>query len=276
VDEILRVLSFEVPLRVTTHPRAVVEQTEEVGSLPLPGRGDYLSFAHMKVVVPERVDARFFIGPCFARDDLGVATFAAALPVAEQAAVLHETAHRRIGRERAYRSVLLLRDHNEVVVVELVGPTPVLVVLLRDRLRERLRYARMRARVLGHLALEREEGVRLGADGVVHLLDRLGRVAQRLARRRVSPRRVGELGEAARELALRRRGREELADDRKAQPRPAHSRGCVVVLAHRALRDRREGRRRARGARGGRERRNATACSAAPRSGARCGGAKRR
>jgi len=204
VDEILRILSIQIPLRVTTHPRAVVEYTEEIRRLPLPGRGEHLPLAHMEVVVPERIDVRDLVGARLARDLLGLAAFAAAPADAHHAAVLHEAAHRRVARHRIERRILL-RDRDEVVVMELIAPAPVLVVLLRDRLGEGFRHARMRACVLGHLALEGEQGVRLVADGVVHLLDRLGPVVQYPPRRRVLPRRGGELVDAADELAPLRR-----------------------------------------------------------------------
>src|SRR5262249_14041856 len=129
VDEILRILSIQIPLRVTTHPRAVVEHAEEIRRLPLPGRGEHLPLAHWEVVVPERIDVRDLVGARLARDPLGLAAFAAAPADAHHAAVLHEAAHRRVARHRIERRILL-RDRDEVVVMELIAPAPVLVVLL--------------------------------------------------------------------------------------------------------------------------------------------------
>lgn len=153
----------------------------------------------MKVVVPEGVDVGDLVGAGLARDDLGLTAFAAALALAVHAAVLHEAAHRRVARHGPERRVLL-HEHEQVVVVELVRPTSVLGMLLLDGLRERLGDARVAARVLGHLARERAERVLVAARRVVHLLDRLDRVAQHLSGRRVAPRRLGERLEARREL----------------------------------------------------------------------------
>ena len=204
VDELLGVLSVQVPLRVAAHARAVVECAKEIGCLALPGRREHLPLAHVIVVVPEGIDVCDLVGARLPRDDLRLAALAAASRVLEHPAVLHETAHRRVPGHRAERRVLL-DPHTEVVVMELVAPARVLVVLRGEHPRERLRDARVRARVARHFALLRAERVGLAARRVVHPLDRLGRVAQHPARRRMAPRRRSEHGDAARELAHLRR-----------------------------------------------------------------------
>src|SRR5215468_3405178 len=93
VGEILRILSIQIPLRVTTHPRAVVEHTEEIRRLPLPGRSEHLPLAYVEVIVPERIDVRDLVGARLARDRLGTTAFATALLVGDHATVLHEAAH---------------------------------------------------------------------------------------------------------------------------------------------------------------------------------------
>src|SRR5277367_4818772 len=162
----------------------------------------------MKVEVPERIDVRILVRARLAGDHLRLTPLTLAAPplaLAQESMVLHEAAHRTIARHRTQRRILLHQD-SEVVVMELITPARVLLILARERRRERGRDARMRARVLGHLALERAERVVLPARHVVHALDRLAGEADRLPRGRVLPRPPGELVDAAGQLTgLRRR-----------------------------------------------------------------------
>jgi hypothetical protein len=207
VDQILGVLLVLVPLRVGAHARAVVEDAEQMGGLELSGGGDHLPPALVEVVVPERVDVRELVGACLTRHHFrGLAALApptARATLAHQAMVLQEAAHRRVAHHRTERGVLLHQD-GEVVAVELVAPPRMVPVLLRERRRESRRHARMRPRVLGHLALERADRIGLVPRQVVHPLDRLVREVDRLARRRMLPRLARQLADAALELALLR------------------------------------------------------------------------
>src|SRR5271170_6249412 len=242
VDQVRGVLALQVPLRVAAHPRAVIEQAEEIRCLPLPRRRKHLPLALMEVEVPERIDMLVFVRTRLARYHLRLTPLTLAAPplaLAQESMILHEAAHRTIARHRTQRRILLHQD-SEVVVMELITPARVLLILARQRRRQRGRDARMRARVLGHLALERAEGVLLSARRVVHALDRLAGEAERLARGRMLPRPPGELVDAAGKLAgLRRRG-QQLADDRKAQTRPSQARWRLLVLAHGVLLDERQ------------------------------------
>src|SRR5271154_7553793 len=191
VDQVRGVLALQVPLRVAAHPRAVIEQTEEIRCLPLPRRREHLPLALMEVEVPERIDVRVLVRAGLAGYHLRLTPLTLAAPplaLAQESMVLHEAAHRPIARHRTQRRILLHQD-SEVVVMELIAPARVRLVLALQRRRERGRDARMRARVLGHLALERAQGVLLSARRVVHALDRLAGEAERLARGRMLPRR---------------------------------------------------------------------------------------
>src|SRR5580693_4465172 len=95
------------------------------------------------------------------------------------------------------------------IAMELIAPARMLVILALDLRPERRRHTPMRACVLGDLPLQRAERVGLAAREVVHPLDRLVGEANRLARRRMLPRRGSKLADSAAQVAgLRRRGQQ--------------------------------------------------------------------
>jgi hypothetical protein len=105
--------------------------------------------------------------------------------------------------------------------------------VLRVKLRgDVARDARVRARVLGHLARERRERVGVRARDVVPALDRLEVEHHRLAGARVRPLPRSERGDALLKLAVLGRRREQRRDDRKSQSSPTHARWRALRFAH--------------------------------------------
>ena len=97
---------------------------------------------------------------------------------------LHPPPHHRIGRHPPQLR-LLLGQHLQVVVVQLVAPAGVLPVLLAEHHALRRRHARMPARIAAYLIAQRPHRTRRQAGTVVPAFDRRHSQGDRLLAQRV-------------------------------------------------------------------------------------------
>ena len=231
MDEALGVTVADVPLQVAAQARVVVDHGEQGGVGPLAAGGQDLAPGLVEVAVPQPMHVGHLEEPALARHEAGVLLVAPRAAVLAQPVMLHVAAHRGVARQDAQRRLLAPQRH-QVVVDQLVAPARVLLAQGPDRLGHRHRHAGMRARVLGHLALERPDRVLLVASAVVPALEGLEAEADGLARRRVTPRPRRQLRDARGQLAGLGRCAQQRADDGKAQPCPAHPRGGARLVGH--------------------------------------------
>ena len=135
---------------------------------------------------------------------------ASSLLPAKESALLHEAAHRRVGRH-ATEPGLEHRERDEVVGVQLIAPARMLAVL-HDHHRDQHRGQRTAlTRVLADAPAQRADGVGAGRPptrGVEPALDRREREAHLRPGDRVLLRSRRERLERAAQLASRGRGRE--------------------------------------------------------------------
>ena len=234
VNEDLRGL-FEVPLEVAAETRAVIENTEHSRLSPLSVGRQHGPRPLMEVQVPEAVHVGDSVRAplaCFERR-LAVGVFpVAAFAGTKQPLPLHEPAHGGVAGHRAEAGVFA-GERDEVVVVQLEAPARMVAVLLRERLGDGGAQARMRSSVRGHLARQHRERIVGAAGDVPPSLEGLEREADGLARGRVPPGARGKRLDACLELAVVGGGRQEGAEDLKAQTRPSHAHaGHAVIVGH--------------------------------------------
>ena len=172
---------------------------------------------------------------------------ASSLLPAKESALLHEAAHRRVGRH-ATEPGLEHRERDEVVGVQLIAPARMLAVL-HDHHRDQHRGQRPAlTRVLADAPAQRTDGVgasRRATRNMKPALDRREGEGHLRPRDRVLPGPRGQRFERGTQFALSGRGREQRAHDRKSQVRPPLV-PSVRVLRHPVVLPRRRSRRRAR------------------------------
>ena len=234
VDEALRVLVVEVPLRVAAHARAVVDETEEHRRAPLAGAREHLALAVVEVGVPEPVHVTDFERATLARHEALLALVTSRLALLAEAVVLHEPADRRVRRQHAELRPLS-PQRVEVVVHELERPPRMLAPQRADHLRHGRRHAGMRARVARHLPLKRADRLVLALRRVVPALDCLRAEAHRLPRRRVPPLLRGKRDQARAQIPRLGRRAQQCRDDPESKSRPSHARRGVRLVAHSRL-----------------------------------------
>jgi hypothetical protein len=218
--------------------RVVVQETDEQRSLPAALGAQHLLRAVVEVGVPETVCVRDLVAAHL--EIASAARFivrlaAVARPhssLALEAGGLHEAAHRVVGGHGAELSGPGDAGE-EIVVVELDRPAGVLVVLLAHELAQIESEARLRAQIATHGTSESGHRVAAGARGVEPTLDGRAAEAHGLPRARVTPGFLGQPGDLFPEIAAPRRGSEQRAHDREAQPCPSVSRAVPLVVAHR-------------------------------------------
>ena len=137
VDEGLGGL-VEIPLQVAAEPGAVVEDAEQLGFLPLAAGGEHGARALVEVEVPEAMDVGDLVGAGLASRERLVALALGVAPIAgpDEALPAHEAAHGGVAGYQAEGGVLA-REGDEVVVVQLPGPSRMIAVLAGDGLGER-------------------------------------------------------------------------------------------------------------------------------------------
>jgi hypothetical protein len=117
--------------------------------------------------------------------------------------------------------------------MELDGPTIVGSVLLKQGLADGVAHRRLSARIRAHLApQDTDRIVALLAGSAEPSLEGGDAEAHGLTGRWMLPRPRGELDELTPQLTLRRRRRQQLSHNRKAQMRPALVNPWISSLAH--------------------------------------------
>ena len=225
----------EIPLRVTTEARAIVEKRQEHGRDPGARRGQDFEAAVMEVGVPEPAHVLDFITadltrlPCRLPAIRAGAIARGAPPLAQEPLGLHVAPHRRVRGQRAERRVRVDEDP-EIVDVQLITPAAVGGVLRAHRLTQPRADRRLLPGIAPQPAAQPAHGVGGGVSGViVPALQRREREAHRPAADRMLPLPRRQRRERRLQRAFRGRGRQERADDREAQMRPS------VVPPSRAL-----------------------------------------
>ena len=158
VDEGLGGL-VEIPLQVAAEPGGGRRGRRAAGVLPLAAGGEHGARALVEVEVPEAMDVGDLVGAGLASRERLVALALGVAPIAgpDEALPAHEAAHGGVAGYQAEGGVLA-REGDEVVVVQLPGPSRMIAVLAGDGLGERGTDARMGAGVCVHLAREGGEG----------------------------------------------------------------------------------------------------------------------
>ena len=180
----------------------------------------------MKIQMPEGVDIFAFIGA-----DLPVlepllgplragAVGRAAAGVLEETAAFHVPEHDRIGRHRA-QGGLLFHDHGQIIGVQLVTPTGMLVILDREHFPLRRTERRMLALIGANPAGERAHRIGFRAERPIKpALD--GRTAKLdpLAMDRMAPLLVRQFLEFAAQFAPWRGRHQQRSNHAKTKVRP--------------------------------------------------------
>ena len=200
---------------MAAEPRVIVHDAEQHGLLPLAARQHDAAPGDMEVEVPERMHVRDLERPPLARHEAFFELVAPGSAALAQTVMLHVTANRGVAGQLAKRRILP-PNHQQIVVDEAVAPTRMVTAQTPNLFRHGFRHARMRASVLGYLALQSADRILCVARRVEPALDGFGTEPHHLARGGVAKGFRRQLGDAGGELARLGRRRQELADDLKA------------------------------------------------------------
>ena len=227
----------QIPLDVADQPRAVVQHAQALRRVPRAPAVRHPTAARVEVEVPQAVYGDGLEAPCLPLlQPLRRATLPLRLdPLAlRPAPALHRPAHRGVRRRRAVLLRRLVAKRHEVVVVQLVRPTPMRRVLRPERVEQR-RAEGCRPAHVAALRLQ-QRGQRI--DGVPRLvvpgLDRGEAEAHRLAVG-VGVEPLGEGAEHRSQLSVRRRAGEQRGDHRQAYAGLAPGSGELGAVGHEGL-----------------------------------------
>src|SRR5262252_339814 len=178
------------------------------------------------IPVPKRIHILGLVASDLAVGDAGLGLLGAAgcargeTPALVETVGTHEAAQRRIGRHRL-EIRLRLGQRDEIVVMQLDAPALVGGVLREHRAADGIADRVLLPSIAAHLAPEHADRIDALSDRtVIPALDSGEAESHGLARRRMLPRSLCQIGDCRPQLALLRRRRQQPADDGKAQVGP--------------------------------------------------------
>src|SRR6202050_3374530 len=178
------------------------------------------------IPVPKRIHMLGLVASDLAVGDAGLGLLGAAggargeTPALVETVGTHEAAQRRIGRHRL-EIRLRLGPRDEIVVMQLDAPALVGGVLCEHRAADGVAARVLLPSIAAHLAPEHADRIGALSDRtVIPALDSGEAESHGLARRRMLPRALCQIGNCRPQLALLRRRRQQPADDSKAQVGP--------------------------------------------------------
>src|SRR5260221_343714 len=146
----------KIPLQVTGEPRAIVNHAKQNGRLPLAARRENFFGSHMTVPMQNTAHVLGFIAAHFAIKQPRLGSLGALCPTRRQASLLldamclEKAAQRGIRRQWPQLGPLVA-ERDQIVVMELEGPTLVRRVLRQQGLAHRIAHRRLLSGVRAHL-----------------------------------------------------------------------------------------------------------------------------
>lgn len=207
---------------MTDQARAIVHDAEQQWCEPRAGRGQHLARAVVEVQVPQGGDmldleaAHLALFQAIARRQ-GARGIALGVAAAHHPVRLQIAPYARIGRHRGGAAG---ECRGQVVVVQLSGPTGMVVVLRLQGLAGDGQQTREGTAVGAHAMAQHRHRIGRGARGVVPALEGRDAEAYVETRDRMAPGLGSEFGQGRLQFPARRRGGQQGADDGEAQAGP--------------------------------------------------------